>query len=175
VKTFALLFALFAAPAFAFTLITFAGSPATPLVWYEAQSPATGAAPEGVDFTPRFVPYGLFGLDGGGSFFGTDSYQFDSITCGWAAAGTVSGGTDVMRVQLIQKSDAGVVCTCDLPGACNDAAGSEHTCGCGATKYLGAAPEPGKLMGQGYAIQLHTATNCAGNPQVMRCAIPFRK
>lgn len=166
-----LLFALFASPAHAFTLISFQLTPAPPLVYFEAQSPATGAAPEGADFTPRFVPWGAFGLDGGGTFFGLDEYQFDSISCGWAAAGTVSGGTDIMRMQLLQKSDAGVLCTCDLPGACNDAAGSEHTCGCGAVKYLVNT----HALGQGYALQLSTSTNCVANPQVMRCAIPFRK
>jgi hypothetical protein len=171
-KRIALLAALlFASAASAFTLITLAASPATPLVWYEAESAATGAAPESTDFTPRFIPFGIYGLDGGGVFFGTDSYQFDTITCGWSAAGTVSGGTDVMRVQLIQKSDAGVVCTCDLPGACNDAAGTEHSCGCGGVKYL---TNP-NIIGYGYAIQLSSSTNCSANPQVMRCAIPFRK
>lgn len=170
-----LLFALFAAPAYAFTLIGFSTAPATPLVYYTAESPGTGAAPEGVDFTPRFIPYGQYGLDGGGTFPGFDSYQFDTITCGWSAAGTTSGGTDTMTLVLLQKSDAGVVCTCNLPGLCTDAAGSEHTCSCGGMKYLGAAPEPGKAMGPGYAIQLTTATNCGANPQVMRCAIPFRK
>lgn len=172
----ALLLALLAVPASAFTLITFANAPATPLVWYEAQSPGTGAAPENTDFTPRFIPYGQWGLDGGGAFFGTDSYQFDTITCGWSAAGTVSGATDVMRMVLLQVSDAGIVCTCDLPGACNDAVGTEHTCSCsGGIKYIGAAPEPGKRMVAGYALQLTSATNCGANPQVMRCAIPFRK
>lgn len=160
----------------AFTLISFQLSPATPLVWYEAQSPGTGAAPESTDFTPRFIPYGQFGLDGGGTFFGFDSYQFDTITCSWSAAGTVSGGTDVMRLVLLQKSDAGIVCQCDLPGACNDAAGTEHTCSCGSRKYIGVpGVEPGAAISQGYALQLTSATNCAANPQVMRCAIPFRK
>lgn len=158
-----------------FSLVTISTSPATPLVWYEAESASTGAAPEGVDFTPRFIPFGQFGLDGGGNFFGFDSYQFDTITCSWSAAGTVSGGTDVLQMQLLQKSDGGVVCQCNLPGACNDAAGSEHTCSCGGIKYLGTVVEPGKVIGTGYALQLTTATNCAANPQVIRCAIPFHK
>jgi hypothetical protein len=156
----------------AFTLINFATSPATPLVYFECHgNPQTGATTESNDFVPRFLPYGQFGLDGGGTFFGTDSYQFDTISCGWGTAGTVSGGTDVMRMQLIQKSDAGVVCSCDLPGACNDAAGSEHTCSCGGIKYLLGL----HALGQGYACQLNSATNCGGNPQGFRCAIPFRK
>jgi len=174
-RSLALLFALFAVSANAFSLITLNTSPATPLVWYTAESPGTGATPEAVDFTPRFVPYGAFGLDGGGNFFGLDSYQFDTITCGWSTAGVVSGGTDVMQLQLLQKSDAGVVCQCNLPGACSDAAGSEHTCNCGAVKYLGASAEPGGNLYSGYALQLSTATNCGTNPSVMRCAIPFRK
>jgi hypothetical protein len=128
-------------------------------------------ADEGVDFVPRFLPYGQSGLDGGGTFFGFDSYQFDTITCGWSQPGAISGGTDVMRVQLLQKSDAGVVCTCDLPGTCADPAGSEHTCNCGGVKYL-TALHP---LGQGYAIQLSTATNCGQNPGNFTCAIPFRK
>lgn len=157
----------------AFTLIGLAFTPAPHMVWFEAQSPGTGAAPEGTDFTPRFIPYGAWGLDGGGIFYGLDLYEFDTITCGWSAAGTVSGGTDLMRMQLIQKSDAGVLCTCDLPGACNDAAGSEHTCSCGAVRPAYAVGSA--ALSAGYAMQLSTATNCGGNPQVIRCGIPFRR
>lgn len=165
-----LLLALVAFEANAFSLISFALAPATPLVWYECHgSPQTGATTESSDFVPRFLPYGQFGLDGGGAFFGTDSYQFDTMTCGWGTAGTVSGGTDVVKVQFIQKSDAGVVCSCTLPGACNDAAGVEHTCSCGGIKYLTNA----HALNAGYACQLHSDTNCGGNPQGFRCAIPF--
>lgn len=133
-------------------------------------------ADEGVDFLPRFVPYGQFGLDGGGMFFGFDSYQFDTVTCSWRSAGVVSGGTDTMRVDVIQKSDAGVVCTCDLPGTCADGQNTEHTCTCsGGRKYIGTQVEPGRVLGQGYTIQLNSATNCALNPRGWTCAIPFRK
>lgn len=171
-KRLALAALLFALPAHAFTLISFALVHATPLVWFECHgSPQTGATTENSDFVPRFVPWGQYGLDGGGSFLGLDSFQFDTISCGWGQAGTVSGGTDVMRVQLIQKSDAGVVCTCDLPGVCNDAAGTEHTCSCGSIKYLTGV----HALGQGYACQLNSATNCGGNPQGFRCAIPFHQ
>jgi hypothetical protein len=167
------LLALLALPlaAHAFSLISLSASPATPLVWYEAHADFASAATEGRDFIPRFLPYGQFGLDGGGTFFGTDSYQFDTITCSWQSPGVVSGGTDVMRVQLLQKSDAGVVCTCDLPGVCNDAAGSEHTCTCGTVKYLTDLT----AMTKGYAIQLSSSTNCGTNPSSLLCAIPFRK
>jgi hypothetical protein len=133
-------------------------------------------ADEGVDFSPRFVPNGLFGLDGGGNFFGLESYQFDTVTCAWESAGVVSGGTDIMRVQLIQKSDAGVVCTCDLPGTCADAPNTEHTCTCsGGKKFIGTYVEPGRVINTGYSIQLNTATNCALNPRDFACGIPFRK
>lgn len=131
---------------------------------------------EGVDFVPRFIPLGNYGLDGGGNYFGNDSYQFDSITCGWSSPGVVSGGTDTMRVELLQKSDAGVVCTCDLPGTCADVAGSEHTCHCsGGVKYIGTQVEPGTVTAAGYALQWSTSTNCALNPKDITCAIPFRK
>jgi hypothetical protein len=166
-----LLLLLLAPLALGFTSITVAFSPATPLVWYEAHADFSSAATEGRDFIPRFLPYGQFGLDGGGTFFGTDSYQFDTITCSWESPGVVSGGTDVMRVQLLQKSDAGVVCTCDLPGICSDAAGSEHTCACGSVKYLTDVTG----LKAGYAIQLSSSTNCATNPSSLVCAIPFRK
>lgn len=173
-KRLVLLSALFAVSANAFSLIS--AAPATPLVWYEASSPANGAAPESTDFTPRFIPYGQYGLDGGGSFFGTDGYQFDTITCGWNSAGTTSGATDTMTMVLLQKSDAGIVCQCNLPGLCTDAPGTEHTCSCGGIKYV--YPKDTSTFhpfGPGYALQLTSATNCGANPQVMRCAIPFRK
>jgi hypothetical protein len=175
-RLLSLLALLFSVRVFAFSTISVALTPATPLVWYEAHGPS-GAVVEGQDFVPRFIPWGNFGLDAGGRFFGTDSYQFDTITCGWGTAGVASGGTDVMRVQLIQKSDAGVVCTCDLPGACNDAAGSEHTCSCsGGVKHLGVTPvEPGRIIGPGFAIQWNSSTNCGTNPSFVTCAIPFRK
>lgn len=134
-------------------------------------------ADEGIDFVPRFIPYGNWGLDAGGSILGvTDSYAFDTITCGWSQPGIISGGTDTMRIQLIQKSDAGVVCTCDLPGTCADSAGTEHSCTCGGTKYLGVSGvEPGANISKGFALQLSTATNCGQNPGNLTCAIPFRK
>jgi len=175
-KRLAALLLLAATPAAAFTLITLSLTPATPLVWYTAAAPAASATPEGQDFVPRFLPYGLFGLDGGGSFFGPDSYQFDTITCGWDAPGVVSGATDVMRMTLVQQSDAGILCQCDLPGICSDAAGTEHTCSCGGIKYL-TGPEIVGIgtIGQGYAFRLTSATNCGTNPTGMRCSIPFRK
>lgn len=171
-KQLALIALLLAAPAHAFTLLSFTLVHQTPLVWFECHgNPQTGATTESNDFVPRFLPFGQFGLDGGGNFFGLDSFAMDTITCGWGTAGTVSGGTDVIKVQLIQKSDAGVVCSCELPGACNDAAGTEHTCSCGGIKYLTGL----HALGQGYACQLHSDTNCGGNPQGFRCAIPFHQ
>lgn len=154
----------------AFTLIDLSVTPATHLVLFQCQSPAAAAAPEGQDFLPRFATFGMYGLDGGGAFFGIEGWQFDTVTCGWDTAGVVSGGTDVMRIELIQKSDAGVACTCDLPGACSDAAGLEHSCKCsGGTKYL---TDLIALL-YGYSCQLNTATNCGTNPSHFVCAIPF--
>lgn len=165
------LFALLAAvSAHAFTLIDLLLAPAPPLVWYEAHAPATGAAPESTDFIPRFLPYGSSGLGGVGSTsFGLDAYQFDTITCSWGTVGVTSGATDTMTLSLIQKSDAGVVCTCSLSGLCTDAVGSEHTCNCGGVKYLRDAAAL-----SGYALQLTSATNCGTNPGYFICAIPFR-
>lgn len=178
-KRLALIVALIAVPCSAFSLFTFSRAPQ--LVWYTAGAAAgSGAAvAETTDFFPIFLPYGALGLDGGGTGFGLDSFEFDTITCAWEAAGTASGSTDVMTVQLIQRADAGVVCSCNLPGLCTDVSG-EHTCGCGAIKYLGVAESgttPGEQIGKGYAIQWSSATNCAGNanPKGVRCAIPFRQ
>lgn len=171
--------ALAALHAQAFTLLSFATVKAPQLVWYTAIGTPSSAQVEGRDFVPRFLPYGQLGLDGGGSFFGFDSFKFDTITCSWDGPGTISGGTDVMRVVLLQKSDAGIVCTCDLPGACNDAASTEHTCSCsGGTKYIGVSTvEPGRNISMGYGLQWTTATNCAANanPTSVVCAIPFRQ
>jgi hypothetical protein len=133
---------------------------------------STVLADEDVDFQPIFAPYGQWGLDGGGSFFGLDGFQFDSIVCGWDQAGVVSGGTDVMRVQVLLKQDAGVVCTCDLPGTCADAPSIEHTCTCsGGKKYL----TDTNGLKYGYALQLDGATNCGINPRGLVCALPLHQ
>jgi len=87
----------------------------------------------------------------GGEAFLPSSGTRANVRCSWATPGTVSGGTDVIRMDV--RINGASACTCDLDVLCDASPGAPGKCYCDATF----------TSGQRISLQLSTATNCLTN------------